>query len=116
MSIVQSGSPSLDSISAVFSANKGAGYSYMPGGEYCDGALIQLFNLVTLDSIQRATGVRLISDDIFPTTSQEFMVSDSESGITKGLMVNASAGMNFGSVKSKGTGSGSISVGVGVGV
>jgi hypothetical protein len=115
VSIVQSGSPSLDSISAVFSANKGAGYSYMPGGEYCDGALIQLFNLVTLDSIQRATGVRLISDDIFPTTSQEFMVSDSESGITKGLMVNASAGMNFGSVKSKGTGSGSISVGVGKG-
>lgn len=115
VSIVQSGSPSLDSISAVFSANKGAGYSYMPGGEYCDGALIQLFNLVTLDSIQRATGVRLISDDIFPTTSQEFMVSDSESGLTKGLMVNASAGMNFGSVKSKGTGSGSISVGVGKG-
>ena len=34
LSIVQSGSPELDSISTVFSANKGAGYSYMPGGEY----------------------------------------------------------------------------------
>ena len=78
MSIVQSSSPSLDSISTVFSANKGAGYSYMPGGEYCDGALIQLFNLVTLDSIQRATGVRLISDVIFPQTTQEVVTADSE--------------------------------------
>ncbi len=115
MSIVQSSSPSLDSISTVFSANKGAGYSYMPGGEYCDGALIQLFNLVTLDSIQQATGVRLISDDIFPTTEQEYITADSESGLTKGLTVNASAGMNYGSVKSKGSGSGSVSVGVGKG-
>ena len=111
LSIVQSGNPSLDAISAIFSSNKGAGYSYMPGGEYCDGALIQLFNLVTLDSIQRATGVRLISDDIYPTTSQEYLTSDSESGLTKGLTINASAGMNFGSVKGKGSGSGSISVG-----
>ena len=109
--IVQAANPSLDSISTVFSANKGAGYSYMPGGEYCDGALIQLFNLVTLDSIQQATGVRLISDDIFPTTAQEYMTADSESGLTKGLTVNASAGMDFGSVKGKG-GSGSVSVGV----
>ena len=109
--IVQAANPSLDSISKVFSANKGAGYSYMPGGEYCDGALIQLFNLVTLDSIQQATGVRLISDDIFPTTAQEYMTADSESGLTKGLTVNASAGMDFGSVKGKG-GSGSVSVGV----
>lgn len=115
LSVVQSGNPSLDSISTVFSANKGAGYSYMPGGEYCDGALIQLFNLVTLDSIQQATGVRLISDDIFPTTEQEYITADSESGLTKGLTVNASAGMNYGSVKSKGSGSGSVSVGVGKG-
>ena len=115
MSIVQSGNPSLDSISTVFSANKGAGYSYMPGGEYCDGALIQLFNLVTLDSIQQATGVRLISDDIFPTTAQEFLTSNSEKGLTKGLTVNASAGMDFGTVKSKGSGSGSVGVDVGKG-
>ena len=112
MSIVQSSNPSLDSISTVFSANKGAGYSYMPGGDYCDGALIQLFNLVTLDSIQQATGVRLISDDIYPTTAQEFLTSNSEKGITKGLTVNASAGMDFGSIKSKVSGSGSVSVGV----
>ena len=111
MSIVQSNNPSLDSVSTVFSSNKGAGYSYMPGGEYCDGALIQLFNLVTLDSIQQATGVRLISDDIFPQTNQEFMTADSESAITKGLTVNASAGIDFGSVKGKG----SVSVDVGKG-
>lgn len=111
MSIVQSGNPSLDSISTVFSANKGAGYSYMPGGEYCDGALIQLFNLVTLDSIQRATGVRLISDDIFPQTEQEYITADSESGLTKGLTVNASAGMNYSSVKSKVSGSVGVDVG-----
>lgn len=111
LSIVQASNPSLDAVSKVFSSNKGAGYSYMPGGEYCDGALIQLFNLVTLDSIQQATGVRLISDDIFPTTAQEYMTADSESGLTKGLTVNASAGMDFGSVKGKG-GSGSVSVGV----
>ena len=115
LSIVQSGNPVLDSISTVFSANKGAGYSYMPGGEYCDGALIQLFNLVTLDSIQRATGVRLISDDIFPQTEQEYITSDSESGLTKGLTVNASIGMDFGKVKSKGGGSGSVGVDVGKG-
>jgi hypothetical protein len=119
MSIVQSGNPAMDSVSTVFSANKGAGYSYMPGGEYCDGALIQLFNLVTLDSIQRATGLRLISDVIYPETTQEIITSDSESGITTGLTVNASIGMNFGSVKSKnnkgGGGSGSGSIGVGVG-
>ncbi len=112
LSIVQLGSPELDSISKVFSANKGAGYSYMPGGEYCDGALIQLFNLVTLDSIQRATGVRLISDVIFPMTEQEYISADSESGLTKGLTVNASAGMNYSSVKSKGSGSGSVGVDV----
>ena len=113
MSVIQSGNPALDSISTVFSANKGAGYSYMPGGEYCDGALIQLFNLVTLDSIQQATGVRLISDDIFPQTTQEYMTSDSESGLTKGLTVNASVGMDF--AKVKGSGGGSIGVDVGKG-
>lgn len=110
VSIIQSGNPSLDSVSTVFSSNKGAGYSYMPGGEYCDGALIQLFNLVTLDSIQRARGIRLISDDIFPQTSQEFVTSNSREDLIERLTVNASAGMNFGSVK--GSGSGKISVGV----
>ena len=84
----------------------------MPGGEYCDGALIQLFNLVTLDSIQRATGIRLISDDIFPQTSQEYLISNSESGLVKSLEVNASAGMNFGSAKGKG--SGNINAGVNI--
>lgn len=113
VSIVQSSSPELDSISSVFSANKGAGYSYMPGGEYCDGAMIQLFNLVTLDSIQRATGVRLINDVIFPQTSQEVITADSEEGLVKGLTVNASVGMDFGSVKSKVKGSGSVGVDVG---
>jgi hypothetical protein len=115
LSVIQSGNPSLDSVSTIFSSNKGAGYSYMPGGEYCDGALIQLFNLVTLDSIQQATGVRLISDDIFPQTNQEFLTAESEEGIKKAVIVNASAGMHFGSVKSKGTGNGSVSVGVGKG-
>ena len=115
MSIVQAGSPSLDSISTIFSSNKGAGYSYMPGGEYCDGALIQLFNLVTLDSIQRATGVRLIADDIFPQTTQEVITGDSEESLTKGLTVNASVGMNFESVKSKRSGGGSVGVDVGKG-
>ena len=119
LSIVQASSPELESVSKVFSANKGAGYSYMPGGEYCDGAMIQLFNLVTLDSIQRAEGVRLISDVIYPQTTQEVITSDSEKGLTKGLTVNASASMNFSSVKSKdkagGSGSGSIGVGVGKG-
>jgi hypothetical protein len=115
LSIVQSNNPSLDSVSTIFSANKGAGYSYMPGGEYCDGALIQLFNLVTLDSIQRATGVRLISDDIFPQTTQEVIIGSSEEELTKNVTVNVSAGMNYSSVKSKGNGSGSVSVGVGKG-
>ena len=113
LSIVQSGSPELNSISTVFSANKGAGYSYMPGGEYCEGALIQLFNLVTLDSIQQATGVRLISDAIFPQTEQEYITADSEFGITKGLIVNASAGLDISKVK--GSGSGSVGVDVGKG-
>lgn len=115
LSIVQSGSPSLDSVSTVFSANKGAGYSYMPGDEYCDGALIQLFNLVTLDSIQQATGVRLISDVIYPQTNQEVVISDSEEGLVKGLTVNASIGLDLGSVKGKGSGSGSVGVDVGKG-
>jgi len=117
LSIVQASNPAMDSVSTVFSTNKGAGYSYMPGGDYCDGALIQLFNLVTLDSMQRATGVRLISDVIYPETTQEVLTAESESGLTKSLTVNASIGMNFSAVKSKGKsgGSGSGSVGVGVG-
>ena len=115
VSVVQSGNPAVDSISTVFSSNKGAGYSYMPGGEFCDGALIQLFNLVTLDSIQRATGVRLISDDIFPQTAQEFITGNSENSIKKGLTVNASLGIDFGQVKDKGKGSGSVGVDVGKG-
>ena len=119
LSIVQASSPELESVSKVFSANKGAGYSYMPGGEYCDGAMVQLFNLVTLDSIQRATGVPLISDVIFPQTTQEVMTSDSENALTKGLTVNASASMDYSAVKSKdkggGSGSGSVSVDVGKG-
>ncbi len=119
LSIVQTSSPELESISKVFSANKGAGYSYMPGGEYCDGALVQLFNLVTLDSIQQATGVRLISDAILPQTNQEVLTADSEDALKKGLTVNASASMDYSAVKSKGkgggSGSGSISVDVGKG-
>ena len=117
LSIVQASSPSLDSISTVFSSNKGAGYSYMPGGEYCDGAMIQLFNLYTLDSMQKAKGVRLISDDIFPQTTQEVVTANSEAEIKNGLMVGASIGMDFSKVKSKagngGSGSGSIGVDVG---
>ena len=115
LAIVQAGNPSLESVSKVFSANKGAGYSYMPGGEYCDGALIQLFNLVTLDSIQRATGVRLISDVIFPETVQEIVTANSEDALVKNLTVNASAGLNLGLVKGKGTGSGNLGVDVGKG-
>lgn len=113
VSIQQSNNPSMDSVSTVFSSVKGAGYSYMPGGEYCDGAMIQLFNLVTLDSIQRKTGVSLISDVIFPETFQEIITADSEEAIKKGLEVKASLGMNFGKIKNKGTGSGSVGVGVG---
>jgi len=115
ISIIQTTNPSFDSISTIFSANKGAGYSYMPGGEYCDGALIQLFNLLTLDSIQHATGVRLITDIVFPQTYQEVITADSESEITNKLVVNASVGMQFESVKSKKKGGGSVSVGVGKG-
>ena len=116
LSIVQAGNPSLSAVSKVFSANKGAGYSYMPGGEYCDGALIQLFNLVTLDSIQRATGVRLISDVIFPETVQEIITANSEDALIKSLTVNASASIDYSAVKGKGKGgSGSGSIGVDVG-
>ena len=115
LSILQSSNPSLDSVSTVFSANKGAGYSYMPGGEYCDGAHLQLFNLVTLDSIQRATGVRLISDVIFPENVQEIITADSEEALIKSLTVNASASIDYSAVKSKGGGSGSGSIGVDVG-
>lgn len=118
--IVQTDSPQLDSISTVFSANKGAGYSYIPGGEYCEGALIQLFNLATLDSIQRKTGVRLISDIIFPQTHQQVTTADSESALKKGLTVGASLGMDFSKVKDSkgkggGSGSGSVTVGVSTG-
>jgi len=113
LSIVQSSNPSMDSISTIFSSNKGAGYSYMPGGEFCDGAMIPLFNLATLDSMQRATGVRLISDMVFPQTSQEFISANSEEAIVKSLTVNASLGLNLGNVKNKGTGSGSVGVDVG---
>ena len=112
LSIVQSGSPTLDSISTIFSANKGAGYSYMPGREFLDGPLIQLFNLVTLDSIQRATGIRLISDAISPRTAQQVVIADSEEAIVKGLTVNASIGLDLGRVKSV-TGNGSVGVDVG---
>lgn len=114
MCISQSNNPAMDSISTVFSSNKGAGYSYMPGGEFCDGALIQLFNLVTLDSIQQATGVRLISDAIFPQVVEDVITGDSEESITKALTVNASVGMNFPNVKNgKGSGGGSVGVDVG---
>ena len=113
LTIQQSSNPSMDSISTIFSSNKGAGYSYMPGGEFCDGAMIQLFNLATLDSMQRTTGVRLISDVIFPQTTQEFITADSEEAITKAVTVNASAGLNLGNVKNKGTGKGSVGVDVG---
>lgn len=113
LTIQQSSNPSMDSISTIFSSNKGAGYSYMPGGEFCDGAMIQLFNLATLDSMQRTTGVRLISDVVFPQTTQEFITADSEEAITKAVTVNASAGLNLGNVKNKGTGKGSVGVDVG---
>lgn len=113
LTIQQSSNPSMDSISTIFSSNKGAGYSYMPGGEFCEGAMIPLFNLATLDSMQRFTGIRLISDVIFPQTTQEFITADSEEAITKAVTVNASAGLNLGNVKNKGTGKGSVGVDVG---
>ena len=113
LSILQSSNPSMDSISTIFSSNKGAGYSYMPGGEFCSGAMIPLFNLATLDSMQRATGVRLISDVVFPQTTQSVMTGDSEEAITKGLHVGVSLGLDLGKVKNKGTGSGSVGVDVG---
>ena len=113
LTIQQSSNPSMDSISTIFSSNKGAGYSYMPGGEFCEGAMIPLFNLATLDSMQRFTGIRLISDVIFPQTTQEFITADSEEAITKAVTVSASAGLNLGNVKNKGTGKGSVGVDVG---
>lgn len=113
LTIQQSSNPSMDSISTIFSSNKGAGYSYMPGGEFCSGAMIPLFNLATLDSMQRATGVRLISDVVFPQTTQSVITGDSEEAITKGLHVGVSLGLDLGKVKNKGTGSGSAAVDVG---
>ena len=69
--------------------------------------------------MQRATGVKLISDVVFPQTTQLVMTGDSEEAIVKGLTVGVSAGMNFSSVKDSktksGGGSGSGSIGVGVG-
>lgn len=93
--IRQSACPELDSISHIFSSNKGAGYSYFPHDDFFKGLVMPLFNLNTLDSLQRIHGVTYIIDDLFPSSDQLVITSDTEEGLTRKLGVEASLGVDY---------------------
>lgn len=99
--IRQSACPELDSISSIFSSNKGAGYSYLPNDDYFKGVVMPLFNLNTLDSLQRAHGVTYIIDDLYPASDQLVITSDTEDGLTRKLGVQASLGVDYKNVSVK---------------
>lgn len=93
--IVQNGNSSLNEVSKIFSSNKGAGYSYLPNTDYCLGVNMQLFNLHSLDSLQRKNRVSFILDDIYPVSQQEVIVANSEKEMNRHLSVSASLGLDY---------------------
>lgn len=99
--IRQSACPELDSISSIFSSNKGAGYSYFPHDDFFKGVVMPLFNLHTLDSLQRTHAVTYIIDDLFPSSDQLVITSDTEDGLTRKLGVEASLGVDYKNVSVK---------------
>lgn len=99
--IRQSACPELDSISHIFSSNKGAGYSYFPHDDFFKGVVMPLFNLNTLDSLQRSHEVTYIIDDLFPSSDQLVIISDTEEGLTRKLGVEASLGVDYKKVSGK---------------
>ena len=99
--IRQSAYPELDSISRIFSSNKGAGYSYYPNDDFFKGVVMPLFNLNTLDSLQRSHDVTYIIDDLFPSSDQLVITSDTEEGLTRKLGVQASLGVDYKNVSVK---------------
>lgn len=93
--IVQNANPELDEVSKIFSSNKGAGYSYLPNTDYCLGVNLQLFNLHSLDMLQREKHVSFILDDIYPVSQQELIFSNSEKDLNRQLSVSASLGLDY---------------------
>ncbi len=91
----QSACPELDSISHIFSSNKGAGYSYFPHDDFFKGVTMPLFNLNTLDSLQRSHEVTYIIDDLYPSSDQLVITSNTEEGLTRKLGVEASLGVDY---------------------
>ena len=99
--IQQSACPELDSISNIFSSNKGAGYSYFPNDDFFKGVVMPIFNLHTLDSLQRIHDVTYIIDDLYPSSDQLVITSDTEEGLTRKLGVEASLGVDYKKVSVK---------------
>lgn len=99
--IRQTACSELDSISSIFSSNKGAGYSYYPNDDFFKGVVMPLFNLNTLDSLQRSHEVTYIIDDLFPASDQLVIISDTEEGLTRKLGVEASLGIDYKKVSGK---------------
>ncbi|GEM_PF-588734 len=96
----------LATVSKIMSSNKGAGYSYIPNTNYCLGANMELFNLATLDSLQRHDGTfLLIMDDLYPGCKQEIITAESSEELQNKLAINASLGLDFSKVKVKVDGS-----------
>lgn len=84
-----------EAVKNLLSSNKGAGYSYQPYTNYCLGTQIQLFNMNKLDSLQKATGYSLITDEIYPVVEEEVTSADSESDLSKKLSIAASVTLDF---------------------
>jgi len=97
----QTGSNLLAEAAMIISANKGAGYSYMPNANYCMGTNMELFNMGRLEALQKENNVDLVVDDIYPSTVQEYITSDTEEDLQDKLAISASLSVDFKTVAVK---------------
>lgn len=85
----------VEKVKNMLSSNKGAGYSYLPNSNYCLGTNIQVFNMVRLDSLQKALRYNLITDEYYPQVEEEIMTAKSQEDLANKLSIAASVNLNF---------------------
>lgn len=73
---------------------KGAGYSYDVGADYCTGMLYQVFDVTHMDYKQMLTGKYYVADDNEATVIEEMTKGNSEEEISQQISANASIGLD----------------------
>lgn len=94
-SIVQQEVSDLDRVRKCLSSNRGAGYSYTYGADFCMATGLEVFNMLKLEDIQSQNAFHLIEDDYYPQMMQSVYTADSKEELENEVHVEASIGIQL---------------------